>query len=606
MENALSLLEASGLSQWSDQRILAGTKWSPEIRSQMDNADILVFLVSRDFLASEACKDEWIYAKSLAEERRRIFIPIVLRPCAWEDYDTMRDHLALPNDGNAISKFPDEDEAWQQVYLGIKGVLEDLLSVPRVKDQFAHEAFGVDFISQAQTDIRLSDIFEFPNLRTYSSPDAGGKQVASLSALLDVPRVIVHGDVLSGKTALCGHVFEHLAGLSIPALYINFEQHANRPPSLNAYREIFESQATGSFDRWLKSSPLVILDGLSGSGRSKAHLRFCAEQFSRTIATMSSDVYYSYYTGESAIAQYTPSEIMPLTHVKQEQIVRRWLDLSGPASVSDGEIDRLEAEINSVIVDNRILPRYPYYVLTILQAREGFMPKGINLTAYGHCHYALILAHLIKAGIDREDSEINSCFNFASEFAFFLFDNGLDWRARLSDDEMEVFLDEYTDQFLVESRTLDRLQHPQFGIIRENRFKGSYMYYYFLGKYLSDHEDVSRVCDIVEGMAEECYVTDNSFALMSLVHHSGNARVIDDLVVRNLCSLEHIVPATLRPDETEAIRAHIDALPAEIMQEKSVGEAREKQREARDVVENEAPEITEGSVDEGRMISTES
>jgi hypothetical protein len=48
----LSFLKRQGLiRQWSDRDITGGTEWDPEIRRQLEEAHIILLLVSADFLS---------------------------------------------------------------------------------------------------------------------------------------------------------------------------------------------------------------------------------------------------------------------------------------------------------------------------------------------------------------------------------------------------------------------------------------------------------------------------------------------------------------------------------------------------------------------------
>ena len=105
MEKALSLLQRKNLlKDWSDQKILPGQTISKEIKEEMNKADIFVFLLSQDFIASNACMEEWEYAKQLSAEGKPIFrIPIILRDCSWEDLLSDDDIKALPYDANPVA-----------------------------------------------------------------------------------------------------------------------------------------------------------------------------------------------------------------------------------------------------------------------------------------------------------------------------------------------------------------------------------------------------------------------------------------------------------------------------------------------------------------------
>ena len=129
MENALALLWKNKiLTSWSDHEILPGQSIPSEIRSAMDNADILVFLFSQHFISSSECINEWNRAKQLAEEENKLLfrIPIILSDCAWLDVLGEDSVKALPRDGKAVSSFREHASAWQQVYQGIKSVVENI------------------------------------------------------------------------------------------------------------------------------------------------------------------------------------------------------------------------------------------------------------------------------------------------------------------------------------------------------------------------------------------------------------------------------------------------------------------------------------------------
>ena len=91
--------------------------------------------------------------------------------------------------------------------------------------------------------------------------------------------------------------------------------------------------------------------------------------------------------------------------------------------VTDGLIDQVEAQVDSVVISNKVVSRYPFYVLSILQTHESNMPMNMTITSYGHCYYVLIVASLIRAGVSRSDHAINACLNFAEQLSFAIYDH---------------------------------------------------------------------------------------------------------------------------------------------------------------------------------------
>ena len=213
------------------------------------------------------------------------------------------------------------------------------------------------------------------------------------------------------------------------------------------------------------------------------------------------------------------------------------------------------------------------------------MPKKFNMTSYGHCYYVLILAHLIKSGIQEEDSEINSCINFASHFAFYMYEHQDTYSC--GEEEFERFKENYKKDFVIKDTIINRLQNRDYGIIKNRKFRAPYMYYYFLGKYLSDNSDRPEYGKIIEDMADKSYVNMNRLALIFIIHHSHNNKIIDEILLRTMCSLENIEPATLSPEETKNMRDFVSSVPKSIASEKSVEEERRKQRDVQDLADRE-------------------
>ena len=300
MEKTLKLLEENaGLTQWSDRSIRPGEHISDAIKQNMEKSDILAFMVSSDFLASEACKEEWSYAGLLGRNGNKIRIPIILKECAWQDYDDMRSVLALPQDGKPVTRFSDRDSAWRQIYEGIKNVIESLRNCFSVKKEFVDEITKIDFISQQKQDIRLNDLFVFPSLY-FNADEKVSFVVDNVNQIIEKKFALIDGDDLSGKTALCFHLFLTLVEEEKPVLFIDLKEIANKKPSLKIYQEIYLQQFQGDFLLWQKQEGItVILDNLSHSPNSMEHVIFAKEHFHNVVVTVTSDIYRAYWHDDS-------------------------------------------------------------------------------------------------------------------------------------------------------------------------------------------------------------------------------------------------------------------------------------------------------------------
>jgi TIR domain len=128
LETALKPLVREGLiSLWSDHRINAGSEIDHEIQLQLKKADVILLLVSPDFLNSDYC---YCIEMELAIDRHNndlsVVIPIILRHSDWTK-TPFSGLKALPNDGKPVFSWSDRDEAWLFVIKGIRGTIENLL-----------------------------------------------------------------------------------------------------------------------------------------------------------------------------------------------------------------------------------------------------------------------------------------------------------------------------------------------------------------------------------------------------------------------------------------------------------------------------------------------
>jgi TIR domain len=123
----MALLERKGLiTSWYDCDIDAGKNWENEIAIHLNRADIILLLVSPDFIASDYCYNlEMMRALERHEAGEASIIPIILRPASWKETPFGK-LQALPEGGKALTTWSNRDEAFLQVADGIRKVVEQL------------------------------------------------------------------------------------------------------------------------------------------------------------------------------------------------------------------------------------------------------------------------------------------------------------------------------------------------------------------------------------------------------------------------------------------------------------------------------------------------
>jgi hypothetical protein len=121
LETHLAMLKREGvISTWHDRRLLAGDVIDDRIATELDQADIILLLVSPDFLASDYCYGVEVrraLERHAAGEAR--VVPIILRPCDWKRAPFGK-LLATPTDGRPVTKWPDRDDAFLAITNAIR------------------------------------------------------------------------------------------------------------------------------------------------------------------------------------------------------------------------------------------------------------------------------------------------------------------------------------------------------------------------------------------------------------------------------------------------------------------------------------------------------
>lgn len=132
LEKHLSPLKRSAeISTWYDGEIELGKDWETEIRTALNLSDIILLLISPDFIHSDYCYEvEMKRALERHEAGEATVVPILIRHCAWEDTPFARLQL-LPRNGQPLysGNWSTVDEAFSQVSKEIKSLIQNVFKV---------------------------------------------------------------------------------------------------------------------------------------------------------------------------------------------------------------------------------------------------------------------------------------------------------------------------------------------------------------------------------------------------------------------------------------------------------------------------------------------
>ena len=124
--HAAPLLRQGNIQIWDDGEIVAGEVWDEAIKANLEKADIILLLLSSHSLASE-----YFYNKEVKDALKRHeageahVVPIILSACLWKKTPLAK-LQGLPTGMTPISKWPNRDDAWNDVWMGLSDLVDEL------------------------------------------------------------------------------------------------------------------------------------------------------------------------------------------------------------------------------------------------------------------------------------------------------------------------------------------------------------------------------------------------------------------------------------------------------------------------------------------------
>lgn len=123
----LKIMERRGVIRaWHDRCLTPGQTWGNAIDSQLEKADLVLLLVSADFIKSDYI---WSHELDVAMKRHErgdaSVVPVMLRAVDITDapFAVLQ---GLPTDLKPVTSWPNRDEAWTDVAKGIRHTVEQI------------------------------------------------------------------------------------------------------------------------------------------------------------------------------------------------------------------------------------------------------------------------------------------------------------------------------------------------------------------------------------------------------------------------------------------------------------------------------------------------
>jgi len=404
---------------------------------------------------------------------------------------------------------------------------------------------GANFTHRSKDILLLDDIYVYPFLEKFSLVDQEDKATSVKSDFIlekikknEINHTAFLGEENSGKTSLCKMLYKVLHDeKDILPVYINgrdIKKYTSSDIDRIINKEI-RKQYVNSPDI-SNYRTVIIIDDFNHCGLKAKYKRvFINNLFLSNYQSIIT--WDEFFTLSELLESLTISidiyEILKFGAKKRYELICKWISLFSDEFIDEvskvSHINQLEKAVNSVIGKN-LVPSQPIYILTILQASELTNNQNLEQSTFGH-YYDVLIKSALGQKI-KDNKEIEKYYSYLSELAFWIYDRK---SLEFNDDCFNEFHNYYKKEYKLAIGIIEVN-----GVLQEcniisfiggvYKFKYSYIYFYFIGKYLSDNIEDVLLQKEVKLLSEKLYQTESANIYLFLSHHSKSKFVIKQIL----------------------------------------------------------------------------
>ena len=122
-KHLVGLKNSNKIISWHDGLILPGEMWNFEIRKAIKEANLILLLISVDFLNTDYIQRVEVKdAMKRHSEGTVKIVPIILKPCDWTEFEFAKFN-ALPSKAVPLTNYSNRDKAFLEIVNGLKKII---------------------------------------------------------------------------------------------------------------------------------------------------------------------------------------------------------------------------------------------------------------------------------------------------------------------------------------------------------------------------------------------------------------------------------------------------------------------------------------------------
>lgn len=458
--------------------------------------------------------------------------------------------------------------------------------------------------------VRLTDIFVYPRVELQDYSSNSDKEVAIITedsealikSLKGDIRLLLSGSENIGKTSLLKITFTNLHSKGFVPVLI--DGHKVKSTSIEDFKKLIVSHFLSQYSSSDKEDVLqldleklvVIIDDFD---KTSLNSRYKGKLISNLINNYANiiisgnelmsleDIVTDEAVNEDLFSSFSTYEVREFGNLLKSKLINKWITLGSVETMSDEErIKKLhQAElIIGTVTGKNLVPNYPLFLLTILQAIELGNPADLTASTFGH-YYQFLIQKAFGNSLKSQD-EITSYNNYLSELAFYFFKN----KVRCIDlKEIQKFDTSYRVNFTIKGSLDTIIKNLVKGNILDDyegyyEFKYLYIYYFFVSKHLAENIEQEEIRNKISALCKRLYKSEFANILLFLTHHSKDKFLLNEILTNAKELFNDLQPCKLEND-ISAINKLGDELPKLVYNSKTIEEHRDEVNVKKDETE---------------------
>lgn len=413
---------------------------------------------------------------------------------------------------------------------------------------------GGPFTHPDKEDIFLDDLFVYPDLLQVDLFGEGEWPIGVIrdpvpTFVLNHRHVLLAGSENCGKTTLSKILFRDLRKNGFVPIYMTgpelkpYSESSISSSVERAFENAYESPDVIAFRQLEGARKAVIVDDFDksrSSVRGRTLIINILKSLFGVVVLLGSenlrfDELISQQEEEPAILDFAQCQILPFGNVRRADLIKKWYFLGRHLTHDESELNRRAVQTEKIVrslLGQNFIPSYPIFILIILQQMEARTPLVITPRSgsYGYLYESLLTLALMRSSKLKDD--LDTKYTYLSEFAYFLFTSRAD---SISIDRAFNWHQGHCEKYRVNldfEKNLSDLCEASVLCKDDNivHFRYPYMYYYFVGRYFSEHISQEEIRNHIGSMSKRLYHTKSANILVFLSCLSKDPLILSSIL----------------------------------------------------------------------------